>query len=71
MCMLEHFRIIFPEAGRKAFWCINGPRILQVGYEEEEDDPRVMEACEQIGSLSLSLVTWDGKKSEGLLPNSL
>lgn len=48
------------EAGRKALWAVNGPRILQVGYEDEED-PKVMEAYEQIGSLvpiffSLSLL---------------
>ncbi|KAI3817399.1 hypothetical protein L1987_11189 [Smallanthus sonchifolius] len=33
-----------------AFWSVNGPRILQIGYEEEED-PKVMGAYEQIGSL--------------------
>ncbi|XP_059448445.1 uncharacterized protein LOC132179701 isoform X2 [Corylus avellana] len=38
------------EAGRSAFWSVNGPRILQVGYEEEED-PKVMEAYERVGSL--------------------
>ncbi|MBA0772946.1 hypothetical protein Gotri_008257, partial [Gossypium trilobum] len=38
------------EAGRRALWSVNGPRILQVGYEDEED-PKVMEAYEQIGSL--------------------
>lgn len=37
-------------AGRRAFWSVNGPRILQLGYEEEED-PKVMRAFEQIGSL--------------------
>lgn len=47
--------ISFQEAGRRALWSVNGPRILQVGYEDEED-PKVMEAYEQIGSLvSLSL----------------
>ncbi|KAE8724616.1 ARM repeat superfamily protein isoform 3 [Hibiscus syriacus] len=34
--------------GRRALWSVNGPRILQVGYEDEED-PKVMEAYEQIG----------------------
>lgn len=38
------------EAGRRALWSVNGPRILQVGYEDEED-PKVMEAYESIGSL--------------------
>ncbi|XP_057508197.1 uncharacterized protein LOC130791102 [Actinidia eriantha] len=38
------------EAGRRALWSVNGPRILQVGYEEEED-PKVMEAYERVGSL--------------------
>ncbi|GJS94646.1 protein HGH1, partial [Tanacetum coccineum] len=37
-------------AGRRAFWSVNGPRILQIGYEEEKD-PKVMGAYEQIGSL--------------------
>ncbi|CAA6665164.1 unnamed protein product [Spirodela intermedia] len=46
------YLISLQDAGRKALWSINGPRILQVGYEGEED-PRVMEAYEQIGSLSL------------------
>ncbi|KAL6350746.1 hypothetical protein AAG906_028213 [Vitis piasezkii] len=34
----------------RALWSVNGPRILQVGYEDEED-PKVMEAFEQVGSL--------------------
>lgn len=38
------------DAGRRAFWSVNGPRILQVGYEEEEN-PKVMAAYEQVGSL--------------------
>lgn len=38
------------EAGRRAFWSVNGPRIVQVGYEDEED-PKVMGAYEQLGSL--------------------
>ncbi|KAJ6859224.1 hypothetical protein NC652_041494 [Populus alba x Populus x berolinensis] len=37
------------EAGLRAFWSVNGPRILQVGYEDEED-PKVMEAYERVGS---------------------
>lgn len=41
---------IVQEGGRRAFWSINGPRILQVGYEEEEH-PKVMEAYERVGSL--------------------
>ncbi|XP_078165008.1 ARM repeat superfamily protein [Carex rostrata] len=50
------YMISMLEAGRKALWAVNGPRILQVGYEDEED-PKVMEAYEQIGSL---LVDNDG-----------
>lgn len=42
--------IISQEAGRRAFWSVNGPRIVQVGYEDEEN-PKVMEAYEQLGSL--------------------
>nr|KAJ0194556.1 hypothetical protein LSAT_V11C800410790 [Lactuca sativa] len=44
------YLIILQGAGRRAFWSVNGPRILQLGYEEEED-PKVMRAYEQIGSL--------------------
>ncbi|MBA0592914.1 hypothetical protein Gorai_009878 [Gossypium raimondii] len=44
------YLIALQEAGRRALWSVNGPRILQVGYEDEED-PKVMEAYEQIGSL--------------------
>ncbi|KAK0573621.1 hypothetical protein LWI29_011044 [Acer saccharum] len=44
------YLIILQEAGRRAFWSVNGPRILQVGYEDEED-PKVMEAFERVGSL--------------------
>ncbi|KAJ4973392.1 hypothetical protein NE237_006566 [Protea cynaroides] len=44
------YLISLQEAGRRALWSINGPRILQVGYEDEED-PKVMEAYERIGSL--------------------
>jgi len=40
----------FQDDGRRSFWSVNGPRILQVGYEDEED-PKVMEAYELIGSL--------------------
>lgn len=42
--------IYFQDAGRRAFWSVNGPRILQVGYEDE-NDPKVMEAYERVGSL--------------------
>ncbi|KAH7315787.1 hypothetical protein KP509_21G065300 [Ceratopteris richardii] len=38
------------EGGRKALWSVNGPRILQIGYEDEEDH-EVMEAYERLGSL--------------------
>ncbi|XP_043704570.1 protein HGH1 homolog [Telopea speciosissima] len=44
------YLISLQEAGRRALWSVNGPRILQVGYEDEED-PKVMEAYERIGSL--------------------
>ncbi|XP_015895082.3 uncharacterized protein LOC107428987 [Ziziphus jujuba] len=44
------YMISLQEAGRRAFWSVNGPRIVQVGYEDE-DNPRVMEAYEQLGSL--------------------
>jgi len=44
------YMIVLQDDGRKSFWSVNGPRILQVGYEDEED-PKVMEAYELIGSL--------------------
>lgn len=49
---LYHIYSVFllQEAGRRAFWSVNGPRIVQIGYEDEED-PKVMEAYEQLGSL--------------------
>lgn len=43
----------FQEGGRRALWAVNGPRILQVGYEDEED-PKVMEAYERVGALVIS-----------------
>ncbi|KAG5094385.1 hypothetical protein JHK84_049973 [Glycine max] len=45
------YLIILQEAGRRAFWSVNGPRIVQISYEDEED-PKVMEAYEQLGSLN-------------------
>ncbi|XP_077250015.1 ARM repeat superfamily protein isoform X2 [Tasmannia lanceolata] len=44
------YLISLQEAGLRALWSVNGPRILQFGYEDEED-PKVMEAYERIGSL--------------------
>ncbi|XP_078444715.1 ARM repeat superfamily protein isoform X2 [Wolffia australiana] len=44
------YLIVLQDTGRKAFWGVNGPRILEVGYQDEED-PRVMEAYERVGSL--------------------
>ncbi|PKA51318.1 hypothetical protein AXF42_Ash002681 [Apostasia shenzhenica] len=44
------YLIVLQNAGRSALWSVNGPRILQVGYEDEED-PKVMEAYELVGSL--------------------
>ena len=42
--------IILQEAGQRAFWSVNGPSIVQVRYKDEEN-PKVMEAYEQLGSL--------------------
>ncbi|KAK6133672.1 hypothetical protein DH2020_032582 [Rehmannia glutinosa] len=50
------YLIVLQEAGRRAFWSVNGPRILQIGYEDEEN-PKVMEAYERVGSL---LIQEDG-----------
>ncbi|XP_052305302.1 protein HGH1 homolog isoform X3 [Populus trichocarpa] len=44
------YLITVQEAGLRAFWSMNGPRILQFWYEDEED-PKVMEAYERVGSL--------------------
>jgi hypothetical protein len=44
------YLIALQEGGRRALWAVNGPRILQVGYEDEED-PKVMEAYERVGAL--------------------
>ncbi|KAL0296907.1 UNVERIFIED_CONTAM: protein HGH1 [Sesamum radiatum] len=44
------YLLVLQEAGRRALWSVNGPRILQVGYEDEEN-PQVMEAYERVGSL--------------------
>ncbi|KAI4314168.1 hypothetical protein L6164_027103 [Bauhinia variegata] len=47
------YLIVLQEAGRRAFWSVNGPRIVQIGYEDEEE-PKVMEAYEQLGSLLIN-----------------
>ncbi|KAK1376482.1 DUF383 domain-containing protein [Heracleum sosnowskyi] len=44
------YLIAVQDGGRRALWSVNGPRILQVGYEDEEN-PKVMEAYERVGSL--------------------
>ncbi|MED6180255.1 hypothetical protein PIB30_008755 [Stylosanthes scabra] len=55
------YLISLQDAGRRAFWSVNGPRIVQVGYEDEED-PKVMEAYEQLGSL---LIHSSGEETSG------
>lgn len=47
------YLIVLQDAGRRAFWSINGTRILELGYEDE-GDPKVMEAFERVGSLLVS-----------------
>lgn len=54
MSLLQHYQ----EAGRRALWSVNGTRILQVGYEDEED-PKVMEAYERVGSLVCTCVNYN------------
>lgn len=44
------YLIALHKGGRRALWSVNGPRILQVGYEDEED-PEVIEGYERLGSL--------------------
>jgi len=52
--VMSKLLLMLQEAGRRAFWSVNGPRILQLGYEYEED-PKAMRAYEQVGSLVCSL----------------
>lgn len=47
------YLITLQEAGLRAFWSVNGPRIIQVGYEDEED-LKVMGAYEQLGALLIN-----------------
>jgi len=54
------YLLVLQEGGRRAFWAINGPRILELGYEDEED-PKVMEAFERVGAL---LVGGSGMEGE-------
>ncbi|KAF5183572.1 Hgh1-like protein [Thalictrum thalictroides] len=44
------YLITLQEAGRRALWSVNGPKILEIGYEDEED-AKVMDAYERVGSL--------------------
>lgn len=44
------YLLVLQEGGRRSFWAINGPRILELSYEDEED-PKVMEAFERVGAL--------------------
>ncbi|KAL8550317.1 hypothetical protein ACS0TY_008950 [Phlomoides rotata] len=44
------YLLALQEGGRRALWSVNGTRILQVGYEDEEN-AQVMEAYERVGSL--------------------
>ncbi|GFP87362.1 protein hgh1 homolog [Phtheirospermum japonicum] len=44
------YLLALQEAGRRALWSVSGPRILQIGYEDEEN-PEVMKAYERVGIL--------------------
>lgn len=44
------YLIAMQEGGRRGLWSVNGPKILEVGYQDEED-PQVMEGYERLGSL--------------------
>lgn len=59
------YLIVLQEAGSRAFWSINGPRILQLGYEDEES-PQVMEAYERVGAL---LIESNGMELQPLEPS--
>lgn len=63
------YMIVLQDGGRRSFWSVNGPRILQVGYEDEKD-PKVMEAYELIGSLLVGKGedVQDNKKEQGEKP---
>eukprot|EP00252_Welwitschia_mirabilis_P006815 TRINITY_DN17715_c0_g1_i2.p1 TRINITY_DN17715_c0_g1~~TRINITY_DN17715_c0_g1_i2.p1 ORF type:complete len:296 (+),score=64.75 TRINITY_DN17715_c0_g1_i2:159-1046(+) len=47
------YMIAIQKDGREALWSVNGARILEIGYQDEED-AQVMEAYERIGSLLIS-----------------
>ncbi|KAL3636259.1 hypothetical protein CASFOL_020806 [Castilleja foliolosa] len=44
------YLLALQETGRRALWSVSGPRILQIGYEDEEN-PKVMKAYERVGLL--------------------
>ncbi|KAH9295128.1 hypothetical protein KI387_038716, partial [Taxus chinensis] len=44
------YLISVQEGGHRALWSVNGPRILEIGYQDEQD-AHVMEAYERLGSL--------------------
>ncbi|CAK9236061.1 unnamed protein product [Sphagnum jensenii] len=58
------YLIALQEGGRRALWAVNGPRILQVGYEDEED-PKVMEAYERVGALLVEGSGVQGAETQG------
>ncbi|KAI5679048.1 hypothetical protein M9H77_09998 [Catharanthus roseus] len=57
------YLIVLQEGGRRAFWSVNGPRILQIGYEDEEH-PKVMEAYEQVGALLIQESGFEDSSSQ-------
>ncbi|EPS64082.1 hypothetical protein M569_10697 [Genlisea aurea] len=57
------YLLVLQEEGRRAFWSVNGPRILQIGYEDEEN-PQVMEAYERVGSLLIQGGTHEEEEEE-------
>ncbi|KAJ7567509.1 hypothetical protein O6H91_02G151000 [Diphasiastrum complanatum] len=59
------YLLVMQEGGRRALWAVNGPKILQTGYEDEED-VQVMDAYERLGSL---LIGESGTQSEQSVEN--
>lgn len=57
------YLLVLQEGGRRAFWAINGPRILELGYEDEED-PKVMEAFERVGALLVGGSGMEGEETQ-------
>ena len=57
------YLLALQEGGRRALWAVNGTRILEVGYADEED-PKVLEAYERVGGILVGGSGVDEENSE-------